>query len=367
MHLLLPSQVKFQKVNMKKILLIEDDTALRENTAELLELSDYNVITAANGRLGIEQAFKEIPDIVVCDIMMPEIDGYGVLEALASNEKTTHIPFIFLTAKTEHKEIRKGMDMGADDYLTKPFDEGDLISAIESRLAKSAILSMRTNGAGKNLDVVEDEDAPRNLNQLKNYFCDEGTIANYKKGDTIYRAGDHSNNIFLLLKGVVKTHTMDDNVKELITGLYKADDFLGFTSFEDNLPYAESATAVEDVELVSLSKTYLKDILIKSKDVTLELMNLLSDNLTEIKQQLIRMAYSSVRKKTASTIIQFAEIMNKNTSAPLRISRNDLAATAGIATESLIRTLSEFKKNGIIEIEGRDIYIVDLERLKFIE
>src|SRR5690606_27022725 len=249
-------------------------------------------------------------------------------------------------------------DMGADDYLTKPFDEGDLISAIESRLAKSAILSMRTNGAGKNLDVVEDEDAPRNLNQLKNYFCDEGTIANYKKGDTIYRAGDHSNNIFLLLKGVVKTHTMDDNVKELITGLYKADDFLGFTSFEDNLPYAESATAVEDVELVSLSKTYLKDILIKSKDVTLELMNLLSDNLTEIKQQLIRMAYSSVRKKTASTIIQFAEIMNKNTSAPLRISRNDLAATAGIATESLIRTLSEFKKNGIIEIEGRDIYIV---------
>lgn len=330
---------------MKTILLIEDDTALRENTAELLELSNYKVFTAPNGRIGIEKAIQETPNIIICDIMMPEIDGYGVLEAVTSEEKTKHIPFIFLSAKTEHKEIRKGMDMGADDYLTKPFDEEELLSAVESRLAKASILAMRN----QNLSI--DEENPKNLNQLKNFFCDEGQVSKYKKGENIYRRGDHSNSLFLILKGVVKTHTMDDNAKELITGLHKEDDFLGFTSFDDNFPYNETATAVEDVEIVGLSKAYVKDILKKSQDVSLELMNLLSDNLADVKQQLLKMAYSSVRKKTASTIIQFVEIMNKNPKAPLRISRNDLAATAGIATESLIRTLSDFKKVVLLKLK----------------
>lgn len=347
---------------MKTILLIEDDTALRENTAELLELSGYKVFTAPNGKIGIEKAIQETPNIIICDIMMPEIDGYGVLEAVASTEATKHIPFIFLSAKTEHKEIRKGMDMGADDYLTKPFDEEELISAVESRLAKATILSMSKKNDQEGAE--EDDDNPKNLNQLKNFFCDEGEVANYKKGDAIYRNGDHSNSLFLILKGVVKTHTMDANAKELITGLYKADDFFGFTSFEDNIPYNEAATAVEETEIVGISKKYVKDILKKSQDVSLELLNLLTDNLSDIKQQLVKMAYSSVRKKTAATILQFVEIMNKNTEAPLRISRNDLATTAGIATESLIRTLSDFKKDGIIEIEGRDIRIVDLESLR---
>lgn len=347
---------------MKKILLIEDDTALRENTAELLELAGYKVVTAPNGKIGIEKAALEIPNIIVCDIMMPEIDGYGVLEAMALNESTTHIPFIFLSAKTEHKEVRKGMDMGADDYLTKPFDEEELLSAVESRMAKASILEMRKTTSEN--QSTQDDDGPKNLNQLKNFFCDEGAIANYKKGEDIYRKGDHSNSLFLILKGVVKTHTMDNNAKELITGLYKADDLLGFTSFDDNIPYTETATAVENIEIVGLSKTYVKDILKKSQDVSLELMNLLADNLSEIKEQLVKMAYSSVRKKTAATIMQYVEIMNKNPEAPLRISRNDLATTAGIATESLIRTLSEFKKQGIIEIEGRNIRIIDLEALK---
>ncbi|SRX55158.1 response regulator [Aequorivita sp. CIP111184] len=348
---------------MKTILLIEDDSALRENTAELLELSGFKVFTAPNGKIGIEKAKKEEPNIIICDIMMPEVDGYGVLEAVASEEKTKHIPFIFLSAKTEHKEIRKGMDMGADDYLTKPFEEQELLSAVESRLAKASIMAMRKSSD----EAYEEDDNLQNLNQLKNYFCDEGQVANYKKGETIFRRGDHSNSMFLILKGVVKTHTMDANAKELITGLYKADDFLGFTSFEDNIPYNETATTVEDTEIVGVSKKYVKDILKKSQDVSLELVNLLTDNLSEIKLQLLKMAYSSVRKKTAATILQFVDIMSKKPGAPLRISRNDLATTAGIATESLIRTLSDFKKDGIIEIEGRDIHIINLESLREIE
>lgn len=351
----------------KTILLVEDDVALRENTAEMLELSGYNVLTAPNGKVGIDMARQHLPGVIVCDIMMPEVDGYGVLSALSQNSDTRHIPFIFLSAKTEHKEIRKGMDMGADDYLTKPFEEDELLSAVESRLAKAQLL-MQVREASAALGGDENEDdAIRNLNELKNFFDDNGEITNYDKGIVIYKEGEHSNNIFLILKGIVKSHKMDENGKELITALHKPDDFLGFTSFEEAIPYQESATAVEDVELAVVSKSVLKDILTKSNTVSLELMNVLSENITEIKEQLLQMAYSSVRKKTASTILQFAEILNKNPNDNIKISRHDLASVAGIATESLIRTLSGFKKDGLIEIEGRNIRIIDLDGLRQVE
>jgi CheY-like chemotaxis protein len=181
---------------MKRILLIEDDVVLRENTAELLELSEYHVTTAPNGKVGLEIIKSSLPDIIVCDIMMPEIDGYGVLEALAKNENTKHIPFIFLSAKTERKDVRKGMDLGADDYITKPFEEEELISAIESRLAKAAILKDRS-------DILDDKDSDnveelRTLNDLKNFFDDNGNEITYSNGEVVYEEGQHSNNIFLI-------------------------------------------------------------------------------------------------------------------------------------------------------------------------
>ncbi|WP_339840086.1 response regulator [uncultured Maribacter sp.] len=348
---------------MKTILLIEDDRILRENTAELLELSGYQVFTSANGKIGIESAKEKLPDLIVCDIMMPEVDGYGVLEALSSNESTQHIPFIFLSAITEHKAVRKGMDLGADDYLTKPFEEEDLMSAIESRMAKAKILQQITTN---NEVMVKDPDEIGNLNQLKNYFDDSGEILNIKEGDTIYEEGARSINVYLILKGVVKCHTMDEDGKELITTLHHADDFLGFASLMNDAVYQESATALEPVELAAITKEQLNEIVTENHIIPLELMALLSDNISDIKHQLLQMAYSSVRKKTAQTLLQFAEIMNKDASEPIKISRADLASVAGIATESLIRTLSGFKKEGLIEIEGRNIRIKELKILKYV-
>src|SRR6187399_2727653 len=124
---------------MKKILLIEDNLEVRENTAEILSLANYNVVVAENGKVGVEIAQREKPDLIICDIMMPELDGYGVLHILNKKSETAGIPFIFLTAKTEKADIRKGMNLGADDYLTKPFDDTDLLNAIEARLQKSSM------------------------------------------------------------------------------------------------------------------------------------------------------------------------------------------------------------------------------------
>jgi CRP-like cAMP-binding protein len=156
---------------------------------------------------------------------------------------------------------------------------------------------------------------------------------------------------------------MEENGKELITALYKPDDFLGFTSFTGNIPYQETATAVEEVELAGISKNELTAILAQNQNVSLELMNLLTESVSEIKKQLLQMAYSSVRKKTAQTLLQFAFLLNKKPEDAINISRSDLASVAGIAPESLIRTLSEFKKKGLIEIAGRNIKILQLESL----
>jgi len=346
---------------MRKILLIEDDKALRENTAELLELSDFEVLTASNGKIGLKKASNNLPDIIICDIMMPELDGYGVLEALAKKNVTKYIPFIFLSAKTEHKDVRKGMDMGADDYITKPFNEEELISAIESRLAKVSILRDLRDEHDNSINIV---DKIQSLNELQTFFDNNGKELAYDSGDIVYRERQNSNYIYLIRKGVVKCYKLNEQGKELITKLYKEDDFFGYTSFTHNIPYQETATAVKDVELVGISKNTLKEILESNHKVSIELIDLLSKDLTEVKKQLLQMAYSTVIKKTAATILKFAEKLNRKPEDPIKISRSDLASVAGIATETLIRTMTDFKKQGIIEIEGRNIKILDLRKLQ---
>lgn len=346
-----------------KVLLIEDDALLRENTAELLELYDYEVIKASNGKLGVEKAKQQPPDIIVCDIMMPELDGYRVLELLSGEEQTKFIPFIFLSAKSERKDVRRGMHLGADDYITKPFSEDELVSAIESRLAKVAILKENRDVLEK-FDFKEGPDEVNTLNDLKNFFDDHGESFEFAKDEVIYNEGQHSNYIFLILKGVVKCYQFDEQGKELITALHKEDDLFGYTSFIQNIPYQESAMAIKDVELVGVSKDQLMQVLVNNHKITLELVHLLTDDLKKIKDQLLQMAYGSVNKKTAATILKFAEKMNRRPEDPIKICRNDLASVAGIATETLIRTMSNFKKEGLIEIEGRNIRILDLQKLQ---
>ena len=121
---------------MTKILVIEDEESVRENILDLLEAENLETLAAANGKIGVELAVSEVPDLILCDLMMPNIDGYEVLKLLNSQAITATIPFIFLTARTARADIRQGMELGADDYLTKPFTRSELLNAIKSRLEK---------------------------------------------------------------------------------------------------------------------------------------------------------------------------------------------------------------------------------------
>lgn len=348
---------------MKKVLYIEDDIVLRENTAELLELSGFNVITAPNGKLGVEKAKKDLPDIIVCDIMMLGMDGYEVLKILSKNDHTKFIPFIFLSAKTERQDIRKGMNLGADDYITKPFTEEELVSAINSRIAKVDILKDQRNKKAQH-SKIEVADEFKNLNELKNHINENGDEFNYCLCENIYREGQNSNYIYLITKGIVKCYKHDELGKELTTALFKEDDLFGYNSAIQNLPYQETATAITDVSIIGISKSEFNTILSKNHNVTLDLIQLLTNDLTGSKDQLLQMAYSTVNKKTASTILKFAKKLNRKPDDPIRISRTDLASVAGIATETFIRTMSNFKKEGLIEIEGRNIKVLNIKKLE---
>tara|TARA_R110002049_G_scaffold55337_3_gene153609 strand:+ start:11610 stop:12665 length:1056 start_codon:yes stop_codon:yes gene_type:complete len=350
---------------MKTVLLIEDDIVLRENTAELLELAGYKVIKASNGKTGVQLAKKQLPDIIICDIMMPELDGYSALEILSKNKNTRYIPFIFLSAKTERGDIRKGMNLGADDYITKPFTEDDIISAIESRLAKVSIIQeLKDNKESETIRPNENE--IKTLNDLKNFFDDYGDEFTFKNEAVIYHEHDHSNYIYLIGKGAVKCYRIDDQGRELITALYKEDDLFGYTSFTQNIPHKETATAIANTELLGIPIIDFNNILDKNHKVALELIELLTGDLSAVKGQLLQMAYGTVNKKTAATILKFAEKINRKPDDPIKISRNDLASVAGIATETLIRALAEFKKQGIIKAEGRNIKVVNIKKLKSI-
>ena len=351
---------------MKTILIIEDDIVLRETTAEILELENYKVVTAPNGKRGAEQAQIMLPDLILCDIMMPEMDGYELFEILSKDEQTKRIPFIFMSAKTEVKDIRKGMDLGADDYLTKPVSEELLLSAIGSRLAKFELLK---NGVVAKDEAKEHENSLKgieNIEDLKNYFCDYGVSKTHKRGEVIYKEGEYSNNIFLVYKGKIKSFKIDEFGKELIINIHKGDDFLGLSAIIDNSYYYESIMAMENVEIIHVSKNILQQILENNHKLSLEIFQLINENLTEVKEQLLQMAYGSMRRKTAKTILKFANLMNHKPTNSINISRRDLAGVAGIATESLIRTLTDFKKKGILEIEGRNIRILDIEQLESI-
>ena len=123
-------------MSTKRILVIEDEPEMLRNMLTILKMEGYKTLSAENGKLGLELAARERPDMILCDVMMPELDGYGVLEALRASEETMAIPFLFLTARAEKQDLRTGMNLGADDYLTKPVDADDLLAAIETRFAR---------------------------------------------------------------------------------------------------------------------------------------------------------------------------------------------------------------------------------------
>jgi DNA-binding response OmpR family regulator len=348
---------------MKKILLIEDNDDIRNNTAEILSLSGYEVIAADNGKKGIEKAIEHSPDLIICDIMMPMLDGYGVLHAINKNEAIKNVPFIFLTARAERSDFRKGMELGADDYLTKPFDGTELLKAVDSRLKKFELLKADLPPGIEGIQRFMQESLGRSVFDSLTEGRDTNT---YKKKQTIYNEGHHPNRLFYIVKGKVKAYRSNDDGKELVTDLYKDGDFFGHIALLEQITYKDTAETLEDTELATIPKEEFNNLLNNNREVAQKFIRMLARNVSEKENQLLGLAYNSLRKKVAQALL----MLQKKYKAPgeksfsIDISREGLATIAGTATESLIRTLSDFKTEKLVEILNGFISIVDEKRLE---
>lgn len=349
---------------MKKILLIEDNDNIRNNTAEILELSNYEVIVAEDGKTGIEKAIEHKPDLIICDIMMPGLDGYGVLHAVHKNDAIKNTPFIFLTAKTERSDFRKGMELGADDYITKPFDGTELLNAVDSRLKKIDLLKQELSPGLEGVQYLMQ--ASFGKNPL--YFLTEGrNINKYKKRQIIYSEGNHPNRVYYVLKGKAKAYKTNEDGKELVTELFSEGDFLGHIALLEGTAYQDTTATLEETELAVIPKEDFEELLNKNAEVAKKFIQILAKNISEKENHLLKLAYNSLRKKVADAFLMLEKKYhhNKNEKFSIDINRESLASIAGTATESFIRTLGDFRLEKIIDINDGIITILDQKKLEY--
>jgi len=348
---------------MEKILLIEDNEALRDNTSEILTLANYEVSTAENGKMGVEMAMANPPDIIVCDIMMPVLDGYGVYQILSKNPDLQHIPFIFLSAKSERTDLRKGMEMGADDYITKPFSDSELINAIRARLEKNQIL--RKQG-GKGIETWYQIISDLGNKDEMHTALENHDIIQFKKKQIIYSEGQHPNKLYYIQTGKVKVYKTSDGGKELIIGLLSPGDFFGYIPLIENVVYEEFAETMEESTIRVIPRKEFEHLLTHHQEIALKVIKLLANNIAEKEHQLVALAYHSLRKRVADALLTLKrKYANKedDQNFSMSISREDLANIAGTATESLIRTLSDFKSEKLIEFKEGKITILEEKKL----
>lgn len=348
---------------MKKqnILIIEDNDDIRESTVEILELGNYVVRQASNGKEGVEMALEHVPDLILCDIMMPELDGFGVLHLLAKNPKTAVVPFIFLTAKTERIDMRRGMEMGADDYLTKPFDELELFNAIECRLNKKDVQQQVYSRSLEQLDTLLYSN--KGNDELKKLES-ERKIRQVKKKQIVYYEGDPVNGIYLVVSGNIKTIKIAADGRELLTGMYGAGEYFGVPALLAGDNYRDTAESIEDAALCFLPKGPIEELLRRYPEVAAQFIKMLANNVLAREEQLLQLAYNSVRKRMSQVLLRLFKPHSSEQPESLSISRDTLAGMAGMATETVSRILSDFKDEGLIERKASQIIILDRLKLQ---
>lgn len=348
------------------ILIVEDNTDIRENASRLLESAGYKTLTADNGKNGLESARKYMPDLILCDIMMPILDGYGVLRALENIPEMTSVPFIFMTAKTEKADFRKGMDLGADDYLPKPFTGDDLLRVVGARLKKSR-LSKKT--AETYTDEFTDFENASQVFYDSNILSDHKTIKKLKKKDMLFMEGNSANVLYLVISGKIITYKTNEWGKKYITEIYTEKDFLGYSALFDEGKYKESAIAIENSEIATIPKQEFFQLLQTNKDVAMMFLKLLSNNLSGAEEKLLKLAYDSARKRVAEALIFVSKkyVANDKNESCFPLYRENISSLAGISPESVSRNLTDFKMEKLIETDNGKLKIIDFRKLELLK
>ena len=345
---------------MKKILIIEDEPQMRDNIAEILQLSDYEVLKAGDGVSGVEMALTAKPDVIICDITMPGLDGYEVLYSMHSHPNTSGIPFIFLTAATEKEQIRKAMTSGADDYLTKPFEGIELLRAVESCLKKrqrqSASAQKLSSSASSQQGTVA---------ELLRLDPNERDAHTFPKRQVIFQEGQRPAYLYYLVSGKIKTYRIHPDGKEFITNIAGPGDFLGYTAILQDRNYHDNGQVLEDAGIMLISRQEFLQLMSSNSRIAQQFIDLLARDLKAQEHSLINLAYNSLRKRVANGLLQLTAKFpdGEGKDMAIGISRDNLSHFIGSATESLTRTLSDFRNEQLIDIREGKIYLLNKEKL----
>jgi len=344
---------------MKKILVIEDEPEVRDNIAEILQLSGYEVMKAGDGLSGVETALTAVPDLIICDITMPGLDGYEVLYSLYRHPRTSGIPFIFLTASTEKEQVRKAMTAGADDYLTKPFEGIELLNAVESCLKKR---QLRQAAAAQRGGLPTMSQAP--ITELLRLQPEQRDIHDLRRKQMIFQEGQRPTAIYYLVSGKIKTYRIHPDGKEFITNIAGPGEFIGYAALLQDINYQDNAQVLEDGGMMLISRQEFLQLMAVNGRVAQHFIDLLARDVKAQEHSLINLAYNSLRKRVANGLLQLvAKFPEGGQNASVGISRDNLSHLIGSATESLTRTLSDFRNERLIDIRDGKIYLLNRERL----
>lgn len=350
---------------MTHILLIEDNKDIREMTADLLEMEGYKVSTAKNGIEGISIANENKLDLILCDIMMPELDGYETLKVLNKNPYTNNIPFIFLTAKSEKNDFRKGMNLGADDYISKPFELDDIIKAIETRLQKNKLLKTTSQ---KNIsdfqELVVNTSKFLNFEELSLKY---ETIT-LKNKEHAFKQGQKVSHIYFVQSGYIKVYRISSEGKEFVSDIFGKGEIFGHLSlFSKDKLYINSAMAMENAKITPIDKEDFIELMRQDRNASDEFIKLISKNMITQEEQIFDMAFTPVRKRAAKTLLMLFKkgVIDNQNEKGINIPREDFAGMIGTATETAIRTIKDFKNLDIIGVnDDRRLVLNDEEKLR---
>jgi CRP-like cAMP-binding protein/CheY-like chemotaxis protein len=350
---------------MKKILIIESDKTESAKISKLLVLANYAVVVTENATDGVKKARTENPDLIICGIILTDLDGYDVLRILKKSLKTRDIPFIFFTEKSDNTHLRKAMNLGADDFIAKPLEDSDLFAAIEMCLKRSANLNKRIEDA--KMPLPPEATSSKGIQELTNLPKNKKE-KKFVKNEEIYRENDYAEYVYFIISGKVKFEKTDTHGKHMIIRILLEGEFFGYTPILLKHTYESTAIALDDTCLSIIPKNDCLELLERNSEVSSKFIKTLSTSLVERETKLLQLAYSPIVERVATALLNCVNNCEQNEVEMPRVdtSREDLASIVGTAKESVTRELSQLRKDGIIEIKGHDVFILDSDRLKAI-
>lgn len=346
-----------------KIVLIDSNETQKNLIKELLSLANYEIVTANDQISGLAIINSFLPNLILSNIYLPEIeDGLALFKKYKSQSKLRTIPFIFIANKATKTFIRTLMDLGVDDVICTIKKKYEILKIIKSRLNRVEAFLIHN----KKSHLLQKPDKLLINNEL-NKMLSTKKIYHFSPNETIYCAGNKSNHIFLIKNGTVKTYETDNNGKEFITSFFTSEQYFGYTSFIKNEPHFENAKAITSAFIYKISKEEIINEIQKNNQILFNFMDVIVNDLIKVKKQIILLAYASVRKKTAETLLYFNYNFPIKKGTTITINRTDLADSIGIAKETLIRTLHDFKKEKLISLAQKSITILDENKLKKVQ